>query len=151
MAMSEHDFNGAAARAETEIRELHEFFQQWYRGALGAEAFRRFEDVVGPAFEIVLPDAEVLDREEILDAVRSRRGQEPDASLWIREVHVVEANDQFIIARYQEWQRRDDADPQGRLSTAVFSIDETAPNGLIWRHVHETWLEQSPPDFGQVR
>lgn len=68
MAMSEDDHDAAAALAETEIHELHEFFQGWYRGTLDADAFRRFEQVMGAGFEIVLPDAVVLDRRRILEA-----------------------------------------------------------------------------------
>ncbi|MGB0513945.1 MAG: hypothetical protein ACPGJE_03790 [Wenzhouxiangellaceae bacterium] len=72
--------------------------------------------------------------------MRSRHGDQPDAALWIRDVRVVHASEEFVIARYQEWQRRDGETARGRLSTVVFSFDEAAPNGLIWRHVHETWL-----------
>lgn len=123
-----------------EVRELHRFFQNWYRGELDENAFQRFSGVVGEGFEIILPDASVLTREKILDAVRSQKGADPEAKLWIENVRLMHSDAQFLVATYEEWQGPDGEDARGRISTVVFTRDGAMPNGLVWRHVHETWL-----------
>jgi len=123
-----------------EVRELHRFFQDWYRGELEDEAFQRFSGVMGEGFTIILPDAGVLPRETIVDAVRSEKGSDADAELWVENVRLVHSEAAFLIATYEEWQGRKDGEARGRLSTVVFTRDVDAPNGLAWRHVHETWL-----------
>lgn len=125
---------------EKEVRELHRFFQDWYRGKLDDEAFRRFPGVMGEGFTIILPDASVLPRETIVEAVRSQKGSDAEAELWIENVRVIHSESEFVVATYEEWQGREGRDARGRLSTVVFMRDEETPNGLIWRHVHETWL-----------
>lgn len=42
------------------------------------------------------------------------------------------------VATYEEWQGGEGRAARGRLSTVVFTRDDDAPNGLVWRHVHET-------------
>lgn len=125
-----------------EVRELHRFFQNWYRGELEDEAFQRFSGVIGEGFTINLPDASVLPRETIVEAVRSQKGSDTDAELWIENVRLVHSEATFLVATYEEWQGREGRAPRGRLSTVVFTRDDDAPNGLVWRHVHETWLSE---------
>jgi len=125
---------------ETEIRQLHQFFQDWYRGNLADADFQRFAGVMGEDFEIILPDAAILARQRIIDAVRGQKGSDAQAELWIDNVRVVHQDDAFIIATYEEWQGRAGQPARGRLSTVVFRPDSDAPNGLVWLHVHETWL-----------
>ncbi|MEX2500325.1 MAG: hypothetical protein WD397_15770 [Wenzhouxiangellaceae bacterium] len=127
---------------EREVRELHRFFQDWYRGKLEDEAFQRFSGVMGEGFMIILPDARVLPRQTIVDAVRSQKGSDAQAELWIENVRLVHSEAEFLVATYEEWQGRAGNDARGRLSTVVFTRDEDAPNGLAWRHVHETWLPE---------
>lgn len=125
---------------EKEVRELHRFFQDWYRGELDDEAFQRFSGVMGEGFTIILPDASVLPRRMIIDAVRSQKGSDAQAELWVENVRLVHSEAEFMVATYEEWQGRAGNDARGRLSTVVFTHDEDAPNGLAWRHVHETWI-----------
>ena len=128
------------AQAKAEIRQLHRFFQDWYRGELDDAAFERFEGVMGEGFEIILPDARILPRDAIIEAVRSQKGSDPEAELRIENVRVVHAGEGFVIATYEEWQALAGDPARGRLSTVVFRPDQCAPNGLVWLHVHETWL-----------
>lgn len=125
---------------EKEVRELHRFFQDWYRGDLEDQAFEHFSGVLGEGFTIILPDASVLARETIVDAVRTQKGSDKRARLWIENVRLNQSGDDFLIATYEEWQSGEDGLARGRLSTVVFTRDEDMPNGLVWRHVHETWL-----------
>jgi hypothetical protein len=47
---------------------------------------------------------------------------------------------EMAVMTYHELQLNDGV-PNQRLSTVVFRQDPAAPNGLVWVHVHETWME----------
>ncbi|TVQ54420.1 MAG: DUF4440 domain-containing protein [Phycisphaerales bacterium] len=133
---------------EREIIELHEFFQQWYRGELPKtdEAFGRFSRVMAPDFQIILPGGHVLDRDAILDHVRKGHGEDRKVAggftIEIRNVRHRFTAGKIIVATYEEW-HGDGDESRGRVSSVVFSTDDTKPNGLYWRHLHETWLENA--------
>lgn len=132
-----------------EIDELHRFFEDWFVGSLPAtdEAFQRFEDVLASDFVIIGPGGLELERAAILDRVRgahaSRSGGE--FSIWIENARVRECLVDRCLVTYEEWQRAGD-EPRGRFSSVVFGVRADAPNGVEWRHVHETWL---PADGAQ--
>jgi len=126
---------------EREIVELHQFFQDWYRGRDDVD-FERFNRALSPGFVIVMPDARILGREVIVDAVRQQRDSDPEARLEIRNVQLHMAGKDHAVLTYEEWQGRGGDPMRGRLSTVVFTFDNDAPNGLIWLHVHETWLPE---------
>ncbi len=133
---------------EREIIELHEFFRRWYRGELPNtdEAFERFSRVMAPDFQIILPDGHVLDREAILGHVRQGHGEDGegtgDFTIEIRNLRHRLTAGEIFVATYEEWQGDGDR-LRGRLSSVVFSTDDSNPNGLSWRHLHETWMENA--------
>ncbi len=53
---------------------------------------------------------------------------------------------QIVLATYEEWQKgalNSKPPNNGRVSSAVFLKDRSRPNGLMWLHVHETWLPEA--------
>lgn len=131
----------AEQRAEREVAELHEFFEQWYRAALPPQAFDRFEQVLAPGFVIVNPSADVVERDSILDAVRDARGSDPEAHIRTKNFTVRRQEGNLLIATYEEWQKLGGESERARLSTVVLRADDSAPYGWVWLHVHETWME----------
>ena len=133
---------------ESEIRqdivELHDFFVGWYNGELPQEAYdTEFDARLGPAFTIVMPTGEELDRASLSQAMRESFGKNPGFEIEIRNVRLVHATESTAIATYEEWQRKVEGGPEtttGRLSTVVMARGET----LQWLHVHETWLPDVP-------
>lgn len=123
-----------------EITEVHEFFQEWFRGERPDEAFSRFEEALDSGFVIIGPGGQELDRGTILDAVRRQHGADPEAVIEVRNVVLRMETETTAVFTYEEWQRQPDGTMRGRLSTVVFAREARAPNGLRWRHVHETWL-----------
>ncbi len=127
--------------AEAEIRELHEFFERWYRGDTEETetAFVRFGAALGPGFRLVSPEGDVYDRRAILDAVRKGHSAEGDVRIWIENIKVRKIGRESIFATYEEWQSSQ-GETTGRISTVLFKIDPHGFNGVLWMHVHETWL-----------
>lgn len=128
-----------------EVESLHAFFVDWYTGVADSEDFQALEDALAPSFEMIPPTGAIADRETVTSAVREAFDTYEQGSfdIEIRDVEVVEQYDQTALVRYEEWQ--DDAgEESGRLSTALFTIEETTNESptVEWRYLQETWLEQ---------
>jgi len=124
-----------------EITELHAFFVDWYGAECDRGEFARMERAIGPGFEMVTPEGDVLDRTAVLEMVRDRYGSAVDATfdIDIRNVEGVTASGECAVVRYEEWQTTGEGET-GRVSTATFREAE-APAGVRWRHLHETLRE----------
>jgi len=134
-----------ADAAEREIRELHAFFQAWFRADLPRTdaAFDRFRDALAPGFEIVTPDGTTHDREAILALVWDGHAADAEARVWIENPALHFNEGAVLVASYDELQQVSGGS-SARRSTVVFRADEAAPNGLRWLRVHETALPEQP-------
>lgn len=132
----------SACRAE--IESLHDFFVAWYAGERERDAFARVERALRPGFELVTPDGERRDRDAVLEAVRGGYGRdEPGAfDIEVRNVESIHRTGASATVRYEECQEAP-AETTGRISTAILAADPSAPCGVAWLDLHETWLE--PP------
>jgi hypothetical protein len=70
--------------------------------------------------------------------IRRSHGTRPGFHLWTTDHQLCYADDACALVTYLEWQKRDDV-TNCRISTALFVAAPAAPNGFVWRHVHETW------------
>lgn len=128
-----------------EIVELHDFFQGWLGGMLPAtdEAYTRLVDTQASEFVIVTPGGERIPGPTLLAQLRSAHGSRPGWRMWIENAELRFAQGGMSVATYEEWQQHADRTITGRLSTVVFRDQPGTPNGLIWLHVHETWLPEA--------
>lgn len=124
-----------------EIVELHRFFAGWFRGELPPTdaAFSRFSTVTGADFVIITPAGRLIARAELLPSLRAAHGSRPDLRIWIERAKLRQQLGGIRIATYEEWQRQGES-ISARLSTVVFQDQAGVANGLVWLHVHETWL-----------
>lgn len=128
-------------QALAEVVGLHDFFSVWFRADLPAtdEVYTRFADALHPAFSMVVTTGVVLDRGTVLGAVRSAHGSRPDAfHIAVRNFEARVTGDDALLATYEEWQFDGDELLTARTSTAYFVADPAAPEGVAWRHLHET-------------
>ena len=136
------------AQVTAEISDLHQFFQEWFNGVLPptAEAFARFRQVMADHFHIIWPDGRALDLPPLSEALFQRHhshAADQPIRIWIQNTAVRHTTPQTVLATYEEWQQIGNQPSYGRLSTVLFQRQAKAPHGLIWQHVHETWL--TPP------
>lgn len=131
-----------AENARREVRELHDFFEAWYRGEAEQSAFGHPEGSLAPSFRMVAPDGSELGRESVLEMVREGResevGREPPFTIEIRNLRTLRTMGEFCQLTYEEWQRRDTWD--ARRSTALFERGD-GPNDVVWIDLHETRLD----------
>ncbi|UCI10584.1 hypothetical protein [Mesorhizobium sp. B1-1-8] len=130
------------SKASAEIVDLHRFLVDWFVAGRAAKAeFSRFEAAMGEGFAMVAPDGKVLDRDTVLDHIRSSRAScDEGFAVWIEDIRLGWHNMDTIVVFYVEAQLRD-GQRSRRRSSAVFTTSSSAPNGVEWRHLHETWLQ----------
>ena len=124
----------------TEIISLHEFFSAWFRGDSDA-TIGRLETALDQRFVMISPNGARIDRADVISAVEAGHGSRP-ITIRIKQPDVSWVHDDFGLATYEEWQESD-SDTTGRVSTALFRADPAAPNGVVWMHLHETWITPS--------
>ncbi|MFQ5937836.1 MAG: hypothetical protein ACE5LB_15645 [Acidiferrobacterales bacterium] len=134
-----------------EIVALHQFFQHWFGGRC-EESDAYFElhlrGRFAEDFRIVLPEGRLWQGDVLFADMRHAHGTNPRLRIQIRnvETHVISKNSRLILATYEEWQKNamNSKPPNNaRLSTVLLRHDDAAPNGLLWLHVHETWLPEA--------
>lgn len=132
------------AACEREIIGLHDFFQAWLEGSAPATeaAFARFLHATAPSFTLISPDGSVAGREATAGWIRAAHGTRPGFRLWTDDHRLCAGDDDWALVTYREWQTHGGTTTL-RLSTALLTADAQAPAGLLWVHVHETWV--NPP------
>ncbi|PZV35590.1 DUF4440 domain-containing protein [Mesorhizobium kowhaii] len=130
------------SRASAEVVDLHRFFVDWFVAARAGKAdFSRFERVIGDGFAMVAPDGQVLDRAAVVDHVRTSRATCDDGfAISIEDIRPGWQGGDTIVVLYVEAQLRGGKHNR-RQSSAVFTTSSSAPNGVEWRHLQETWLQ----------
>lgn len=132
-----------AASIQIEIKELHQFFQAWFRAELPNTdaAFERFANAMAPDFRMIVPSGNIIECEPLLERLRGTYGAQPDLQIRLENVMVYWTKNETALATYEEWQSAESSISTARISTALFAKDASAPNGLKWLHVHETWMD----------
>lgn len=132
-------------RCRTEVLELHAFFQQWFNGQVPRSpvSVRRALGAMAPSFTLIAPDGGELNREKLALLLRDGWSAQRDMIIEVRHLAPVWVGDGAALLDYEEWQCAG-GNWQGRKSTALLRTDDDAPNGVVWVHVHETWLPKKP-------
>ena len=141
-------------QCEQEVRAFHAFLRDWLTGAVPRTAgtFARFSDALEGGLEVVSPLGTVTGRDALVDEFEGLHGQlagDADAfEIWIENFRCRWDLGDHAVVSYEEWHRRRGA-TSARLSTALFRREERAPGGVVWLHVHETWLPGLAPPGGE--
>lgn len=130
------------SRASAEVVDLHRFFVDWFVEARANRVdFGRFERVMGEGFSMIAPSGQVLDRDAVVGHVRESRATCDDGfAISIEDIRPGWQTGDTIVVSYIEAQQRAGKHSR-RRSSAVFTTSSSAPNGVEWRHLHETWLQ----------
>jgi hypothetical protein len=136
-----------AAGARAEVAALHQFFADWFNAVVDDtdEVFARVADVLHASFAMVVPSGEVLDRAAVLARLRAAHAsadRNAPTRIEIRNVVNRVVDEDAALITYEEWRFEGDRAPSGRTSSAYFLRSTAAPNGVVWRHIHETSLRR---------
>lgn len=136
-----------------EIRRLHVFFVDWLGGALPntSRAFDRCAGALAEGFVIIDPRGQATARATLLEQLKGAHGVHGDAdppfAIRIENPRLVHRWADHALFSYEEWQdgARGAQGTTGRLSTAFFARERSAPAGVLWLHLHETWIDGHGP------
>ncbi len=124
-------------RWREEIDELHRFFEAYFLGT--ESSIERAEAVFAPEFSFVGASGTESDRDNTLQMIRDGHAHTSNLTITTSDHRLVLQTADVIVATYIEHHQLSEG-INHRLSTVVFVPDPTAPNGLLWKHVHETWI-----------
>lgn len=133
-------------RASAEILDFHRFFVCWYDAATADRTdFGRCEQVFGQGFHMIPPTGRVFDRSQTIELIRSNRATfNGNFAIDIEAIHSGWESADTIVMTYIEAQVRAGKSSR-RQASALFTTSSSAPHGVEWRHLHETWV-QMPDD-----
>ena len=129
------------AHVEREIRELHVFFESWYRGTIedSDQAFSRVEGVLAPEFVLITSDGYTMPREQLLPLLRDEHARRPEIEMRVDQIQIRLVSGEIVLITYQE-HGVTESGARSTLITAVLRVKAGAPNGLEWVHIHEVGL-----------
>ena len=126
-----------ASAAAREIVELHALFVEVFTGR--SRDFSRCEAALSPQLEMVTPEGRLVNRAQIMAALINATAR-ADLQIAIQAIAPVREDAGSVLLRYIEEQYRD-GETTRRLSIALFETASNAPNGVAWRYLQETWIE----------
>lgn len=131
-----------------EVIDFHRLFEAWFGGRCeNSDVYFKthLRNRLAPDFRIVMPAGRILRGAALLADMRQAHGTNLQFRINIRNIEVRSLGEdgKLILATYEEWQKNalNSKPPNNaRIASALLKRDDAAPNGLIWLHVHETWL-----------
>jgi hypothetical protein len=128
-----------AEAARREILELHAVFVELFTGR--SRNLARCAAAFAKDFEMVTPSGARIDRRAILAGIEAARVG-PGFRIEILEIRAVWERNDSVLLQYVEQQYRDGKITR-RRSTALFEAFAEAPCGVVWRYLHETWMQNA--------
>ena len=128
------------ARAQAEVVNRHHFFVEWFTGRASEAELEASLRAFAPDMVMIEPDANTIGRDDIVAMVTSARGKRPaDFEIRVELVSARLIGSDIAAVVYDEHQVID-GEKSARRSSAVFTADPDAPEGVVWRHLQETWI-----------
>ena len=128
---------------KTEVAELHAVFESYFLGTVDDD-LSRVDAALAPTFTIVSPSGTETSRDQVLAALKAGYNHTASLAITTTDYQLLDETDELVIAAYTESHALAEASNH-RRSTVVFRRQATAPNGLQWLRVHETWIHGEVP------
>ena len=129
-------------RAQAEVVNRHHFFVEWFTGRASEAELAASLRAFAPDMVMIEPDANTIGRDEVVAMVTGARGKRPENfEIRVALISARSIDSQTVAVVYDEHQVIDGV-KSARRSSAVFSADKDAPEGVVWRHLQETWITQ---------
>ena len=128
------------ARAQSEVIKRHDFFVEWFTGRASEADLSASLRAFAPDMVMIEPDANTIRTAEIAAMITGARGKRPaDFEIRVDLIAARQISDDIALVVYDEHQMID-GQKSARRSSAVFSADPDAPEGVVWRQLQETWI-----------
>ena len=128
------------ARAQSEVVKRHDFFVEWFTGRASEAELSASLRAFAPDMVMIEPDANTIGTKEIAAMITGARGKRPACfEIRVEMIAARQISDDVALVVYDEYQVID-GQKSARRSSAVFSADPDAPEGVVWRQLQETWI-----------
>jgi hypothetical protein len=135
---------GVTTLAEDEVTERHRFFVAWFTGRGPDAALEESARAFALDMWRIAPDGRVQSTEEVVAMLASARGTHAaDFAIRIEIRESRALGDQLALVVYDELQS-EGGHRTARRASALFGVDPGAPEGVVWRHLQETWIDPAP-------
>ncbi|MEM8742256.1 MAG: hypothetical protein AAGE13_12290 [Pseudomonadota bacterium] len=137
-----------------ETKRLHVVLEDWLVGAVAKTdtAFLPFSEALAPELEVISPNGSRTGHAALLSEFYGIHGvlAEDRAAFRIRVENAAarEIAPGLALATYEEWHERGE-EMSARLTSVLMRAAPDAPGGVVWLHVHETWLPGRAPSAGE--
>ncbi len=126
--------------AKAEVIKRHAFFVEWFTGRAAEEEMEISLRVFAPDMVMVEPDGSMIGQADVLSMLKSARGKRPaDFAIRVELVGARQIGNDAALVIYDEHQVID-GEKTARRSSALFTADADAPEGVVWRQLQETWI-----------
>jgi hypothetical protein len=129
-------------RAKAEVVNRHKFFVEWFTGRAPEAEMAASERAFASDMRMVEPDGSMIDADQVkvmLKGARGKRREDFEIRVDLVEARLVGSEAALVV--YDEHQVID-GQKTARRSSALFSADKDAPEGVVWRHLQETWITE---------
>ncbi|NBC27254.1 MAG: hypothetical protein GVY08_10355 [Bacteroidetes bacterium] len=130
------------AECKKEIYSIHEFFEDWLNGRPEKDTavLQRVHSVMNDRFLMISPNGTEIDRDGLNENLMKAHGSWNGEQIWIKHIRCRYQHRDLCLVVYEEWQGLPGgADPQGRLSSALFKKADDST--IQWLHLHEVWIK----------
>jgi uncharacterized protein (TIGR02246 family) len=128
------------ARAQAEVIKRHDFFVEWFTGRATEADLSVSLRAFAPDMVMIEPDSNTIGTAEIGAMITGARGKRPaDFEIRVELIAARQLGEDVALVVYDEHQVID-GQQSARRSSAVFSADPEAPEGVVWRQLQETWI-----------
>ncbi|MEO0503435.1 MAG: hypothetical protein AAFZ14_08920 [Pseudomonadota bacterium] len=137
-----------------EAHRLHVILQDWLRGTVPRTpaGFAPFADALADPCRVVSPLGTITERAALLsefEAIHGVLSAHGEAFvIRVENAVVLRQWEDHALVSYEEWHDLD-GDSSARLSTVLYTADTSAPLGVAWSFIHETWLPGLAPVAGE--
>lgn len=124
-----------------EVLEMHTLFQAWYQGSLQeSDLVSKIGVRLAEDFQIVFPDRTEHKRGDLLEMMRTDRGNDPQYRIVIDDIELQNISSGTYRVRYRESQYwKGSIKPN--LVIQTLSVLINSPDGLRWKSIHETKVD----------
>lgn len=127
-------------RAQAEVIKRHDFFVEWFTGRAEEADLQTSIRAFAPDMVMIEPDSNTIGTDQIVSMITSACGKRPtDFEIRVELIAARQIADDVALVVYDEHQVID-GEKSARRSSAVFSADPDAPEGVVWRQLQETWI-----------
>ena len=129
-------------QAYQEVLDLHIQIENLFHNKIIKEDRLPFLSYFHSNFTMISPDGILRDFDWISNWYHNAAGSRPQVKISIENFKGNFCCPDTVIVTYEEYQQVTNTEFLRRSSTAVFLPTNNPKQPLLWRHLHETWVQR---------